>query len=161
MLFVTSVPATIPAWTDDCWASTSAVAAFNRAVAVSTCCCEALRSLERVCYDDLRTAKMGRLVTSIATWNDCVAELILWEAFARSARECVLRATSRFAEIAFLFVFPVGTLNFSIAESCFWNAFSTSMTLESLLRAICCHICIFGHWKCAFFIGTVLWILKN
>lgn len=156
MLFIAAVPATVSSRTDNRWTSTSTVAAFNRTVAVSSCCREALCSLERICYDDLRAAKMRRLVTTVSTWNDCVAKLVLRQTFAWSARESIRRTSSRFTEVALFFIFSIRTLNLSVTESCFWDAFSTSMTLECLLWTVRCYICIFGHWKCAFFIGSIL-----
>lgn len=99
---------------------------------------------------------MWRLVATVATRNDGVTELVLGQTFAGSTRERVCRASSGLSEVTIFFVFTVGTLNFPVTQSRFRNTFSTAMTFEWLRRTLSGCVSIFGHWKSAFFVGSIL-----
>lgn len=161
MWLVTSIATPIATWTHDCWASAPSIAALERTVAVATCCSKARGSLEGVDDLNLGSAEMWRLVTSIATRNDCVAEFVLRQAFARSAWEGIGRTPSWLSEVAFLFVFAIGTLSFTIAQRRLRNAFSTPMALEWLLWTLRGRIGVFLQRERTFLIGSILKLMMD
>lgn len=156
MLLIASIATSISTRAHDRGASTSSVAALERAVSVAARRRKARWSLEWVCDYHVRSAEMRGLIGTVSTGDYCITELVLRQTLAGSARESVCRTSSRLAEIAVLFVFAVRTLSLAIAERRLRHAFSTSLALKSLLRTLRCSVDLFGHRKRAFFVRAVL-----
>lgn len=116
VLLVRTVSAPIPARAHDGRGPASTVCAPHGTVQPLSIPFVAEQTHEE-CRHCLRTAKMCRLVATIATRNNCVTELVLGQTFPASTLESSLWTLTPQCGVASEFVFAPRTLHFSVAHS--------------------------------------------